>query len=227
MIGNVIPLIKHDNPKLACEIKNKNKNLSKEIVAVNNMDKNQTLESLGRNDSGEWDVVLSEERGVTELLEKYGSKASGSSDTGTGDVGGRASRPLSDLPQSRRSNPIKKEFKLADRILHGRRNEGVFEVSYNGGDTWRIGNRLHELAWTLQNAGKKPMCHWGSARPPLGVGGNPDVPGTTGRPLYGKPVPSRRPVLEDGVWQGQRGILPGSDEDFIHFVENGGDPDDF
>ncbi|AYV25091.1 hypothetical protein L1D61_26745 [Vibrio mediterranei] len=90
MIGNVIPLIKHDNPKLACEIKNKNKNLSKEIVAVNNMDINQTLESLGRNDSGEWDVVLSEERGVTELLEKYGSKASGSSDTGAGDVGGRA-----------------------------------------------------------------------------------------------------------------------------------------
>ena len=80
----------------------------------------------------------------------------------------------------------------------------------------------------------------------MGVEGNPPVPGTNGRPLYGKAVPIRRPEIRDGEWVGHKGTfpegteipkaeewtgpignLPGSDADYFAFVEAGGNPEDF
>ncbi|MFY2510404.1 hypothetical protein ACN3E9_19765 [Vibrio pectenicida] len=157
------------------------------------------------------------------LGKRLESGQSGSKDS---EIGGGGSRPTEGTASNGRPQKDR-AFQLAGKNLRGRKRGEVFEVSLDGGKTWSRGSKLQQLAWTLQNAGGRPMANWGSARPPLGVEGNPSVPGTTGRPLYGEAVPVRRPALNNGVWEGQVGVLPGSDQDFIRFVDSGGDPDDF
>ncbi|MBY0445989.1 MAG: hypothetical protein K2Q15_12350, partial [Burkholderiales bacterium] len=119
-----------------------------------------------------------------------------------------------------------KLFQSGSNTKRGRIIDGVFQIFSVDASSWRQGNALEQAEFMLENGGPRKMG-WGSAPPPLGANRNPNIPGTTGRPLYGQGVPVRRPKLKDEQWEGVEGTLPGTDEDYLAFIRAGGDPEEY
>ncbi len=139
-------------------------------------------------------------------------------------------------------------FQLMGKVMLGRKTrQGKFSVSWNNGETWQAGNKVSLFAWTLQNAGGRVRLAQGlddvshrsvdvqDAPPHQRVSsGSTDNAGPSirvvegeGRPMNGGNPPLRRPLLGGEVWKGSSQVLPGSDQDFVLYLDAGGQPEAF
>ncbi|WP_063663163.1 putative adhesin [Aliivibrio fischeri] len=139
-------------------------------------------------------------------------------------------------------------FQLMGKAMLGRKTrQGKFSVSWNNGETWQAGNKVSLFAWTLQNAGGRVRLAQsldGVSHRSVDVqdvplhqragGGSTDNAGPSiravegeGRPMNGGNPPLRRPLLGEEVWKGSSQVLPGSDQDFVLYLDAGGQPEAF
>ncbi|WP_258106060.1 putative adhesin [Vibrio jasicida] len=139
-------------------------------------------------------------------------------------------------------------FQLMGKVMLGRKTrQGKFSVSWNNGETWQAGNKVSLFAWTLQNAGGRVRLAQGlddvshrsvdvqDVPPHQRVSsGSTDNAGPSirvvegeGRPMNGGNPPLRRPLLGGEVWKGSSQVLPGSDQDFVLYLDAGGQPEAF
>ncbi|MGN2613630.1 putative adhesin [Aliivibrio fischeri] len=139
-------------------------------------------------------------------------------------------------------------FQLMGKAMLGRKTrQGKFSVSWNNGETWQAGNKVSLFAWTLQNAcGRVRLAQSldGVSHRSVDVqdvplhqragGGSTDNAGPSiravegeGRPMNGGNPPLRRPLLGEEVWKGSSQVLPGSDQDFVLYLDAGGQPEAF
>lgn len=139
-------------------------------------------------------------------------------------------------------------FQLMGKVMLGRKTrQGKFSVSWNNRETWHAGNKVSLFAWTLQNAGDRVRLAQGlddvshrsvdvqDVPPHQRVSsGSTDNAGPSirvvegeGRPMNGGNPPLRRPLLGGEVWKGSSQVLPGSDQDFVLYLDAGGQPEAF
>lgn len=138
-------------------------------------------------------------------------------------------------------------FQLMGKVMLGRTRQGKFSVSWNNGETWQAGNKVSLFAWTLQNAGGRVRLAQGlddvshrsidvqdlpshqrvSSGSTDNAGPSIRVVEGEGRPMNGGNPPLRRPLLGGEVWKGSSQVLPGSDQDFVLYLDAGGQPEAF